>query len=291
MKIPINQRIANTDLFVFSKDSETGLYTYSRSFLDKREVEDLVIEANYKIDTEYGKADCFRFGGLRVDLNKNDIYGLCIFRGIVVNDMLMKLSGGNSRLPTIKEGDLMHRARMYVGDMCVVFGIKIQEGANVKEVRKLDASLKRNNIPYPVLVSFSSLGLKKGGPRYGHGVVPFLTSTEGILSGKAAERILEGFSFPASNNYLGINIGNRDTWQDTALNESCTATNMRITRITTIGTRGDLKKIAEEQIEGRFSLPNRDLRERIRGLQQKLDRDTGLEEKSRKSLRGILRKN
>jgi hypothetical protein len=29
-KITINQRIGGTDLYIFNKDSETGLFTYSR---------------------------------------------------------------------------------------------------------------------------------------------------------------------------------------------------------------------------------------------------------------------
>ena len=77
----INQRIANTDIFVFGYEPSSQIFTYSRPFTQK-EAEDLAGATNQDIKVQYGNAK-----GLKSGLGARDgsLVNMNTLKGIIAN--------------------------------------------------------------------------------------------------------------------------------------------------------------------------------------------------------------
>lgn len=191
----INERIANTDIFVLSYDSKSKLYTYSRPFTQP-EAESLATATNEAIASQYGNARGLE-GGLRAV--SGELVNMSTLKGIVANQVLMQSSGKKQWLPTIAEGVQLQKQGMLPSGVLIDFGIALYDGEDPdKEIAQaMIATAGEKGYVLPVLASFKSLGLIKGGKSYE--VTPQIASAEGLIFGVDAARFLAENSFYKGN--------------------------------------------------------------------------------------------
>jgi len=187
----INQRIENTDIFVFGYNPETKLFAYSRPFYAD-EANILAKETNQVIKSQYKGITGLR-GGLVA--NNGELINMSTLKGIVANKTLMKITDNKQSLPTIEEGIRLQKFGMLPPDILIDFGIALYNKQNPdKEIAiALSATTKEKGYILPILASFKSLDLANGGERYG--VTPQIVSADGLIHGKDAEKFLEENSF------------------------------------------------------------------------------------------------
>lgn len=210
MEKVINQRIANTDIFVFGYNPETKLFAYSRPFTaDEANV--LAKETNQIIQSQYKGVN-----GLRGELIANDngeLTNMCTLKGIVANRTLKKITDNQQAFPTIEEGTRLQRFGMLPSGVLIDFGIALYNEKNPDEeiAQKMIITAKQEKYITPVLASFNSLDLEIGGKRYG--VIPILVSKKGLVDGKEAEKLLKENSFYVGNSGVhGLYRGRDDNW-------------------------------------------------------------------------------
>lgn len=243
----INQRITNTDLFVFNYNPTTGIYTYSRP-LSKAEATALAEQTNRLIETEYNGVS-----GLKVGLAANDageIYNMSALKGIVANRILMKKTektDNPQRLPIIQEGVLLQNAGMLSSGILIDHGLAVYNNGNPDQeiAQALTQEATQKNYTLPLLASFSSLDLKRGGKRYG--VTPTIVSTQGLVYGTHAQKLLDENSFIQGKNgvhWLGRGGSGRwfTSWGDNLddFSEGC--------RVGRVSAEGSAKKLEEEAL-------------------------------------------
>ena len=252
----INQRIANTNLYVFSGDSATGSFTYSRPItLDEGR------ETARQVTID---------GGLGVTKN-GVLYNMSTLKGIDANRRLMKQTDGKVWLPTISEGLLLHDAGLLPTGELTDFGIAVYDAGNPdKEIAQaLTETAKQKGWALPVLASFKALDLSVGGKRYGF--TPVIVSEEGLSTGTDARDTLKKFSSFGNSGvhrlYRGGSGGWGAGWYDDLdyFGEDC-----RVGRVSAVGSEKNLKELVSSQIEQNFNTQRTGYRTQIGDLQGKL---------------------
>ncbi len=203
----INQRIAETGIFVFSYDPQTRKFTYSRPFTTK-EAKDLAEQTNATINSQYKGVKGLRKG---LAAKNGKLVNMSTLKGIVANRVLMQSTNAQQWLPTIQEGITLQRAGMFPSGILIDIGIALyNEQAPNKEIAKSLANEGRYVLP--VLASFKSLDLSLGGKRYG--VTPRLVSADGLTSGKDATKLMQANSFyqGEGTGVRGVCHSNGDFW-------------------------------------------------------------------------------
>jgi len=187
----INQRIANTDIFVFGYNPQTQTFTYSRPFTAE-EAEVSAKETNQAIASHYGNANGLR-GGLQA--RNGELINMSTLKGIAANRELMRRTNGEQWLPTIEEGIELQRKGMLPSGVLIDFGLALYDSQNPdKEIaQSLSATATREGYVTPVLASFKSLDLVSGGKAYG--VTPQIVSPSGLVFGEEAKKLLSENSF------------------------------------------------------------------------------------------------
>jgi len=187
----INKRIANTDIFVLSYNPKSKLYTYSRPFTQP-EAESLATATNAVLASQYENTRGLK-GGLQAV--SGELVNMSTLKGIVANQVLMQKAYNNQWLPTIAEGIQLQRQSMLPSGVLIDFGLALYDGEDPdKEIAQaMNATAKDKGHVLPILASFKSLGLVKGGKRYE--VTPQIVSAEGLISGVDATRVLDENSF------------------------------------------------------------------------------------------------
>ncbi|MBM3232732.1 hypothetical protein FJZ18_01030 [Candidatus Pacearchaeota archaeon] len=223
----INQIITNTDIFVFSYNPQTKLYTYSRPFT-LQEATLLATDTNTFIKNNYASAKGLQ-GSLDVDPVTAEIYNISTLKGILVNQVLTdktKETNNPQRLPTIQEG-IQHynagllNANALCKDILVDHGIAVYSDDNPdQEVAQalietsrtavLNSAEQEINV-LPLVASFSSLGLRPGGKCYG--VLPVIVSSKGLIYGEKAQDFLNDNNFIQDiNGVHGVVWDYYDSW-------------------------------------------------------------------------------
>lgn len=299
---PINQRIVGTEIFLFSKDSK-GNFTYSAPFT-KEEANATAEAVNNLTKTEYAEAKGMR-QGLSVDGKTFALFNMNTLKGIVANKELSRQSSGALWLPTIEEGIAMHEAdialardaeqkgRSYgmllsVGQLFDFGTALFNNKAPDEEIaNSMCRTAQQGNYSLPVLASFKSLGLKVGGERYG--VMPELTSGNGLISGEKAEQVLNKFRYRGNS---GVRRLCRDGgaiwnagWGDDldGFDADC-----RVGRKSGVASAKNLAELTESQIKNKFSALNAPLREQMRSLEEQLQGNLTKEAEVSQSLRTLL---
>jgi hypothetical protein len=186
MEVAKNHRIEGTEIFVFSQNSDNGLYTYSRPF-NVKEAEVLATGTNDAIK-QYGDVS-----GLRQGLTSNsngELVNMNTLKGIVANRVLMGRTENQQWLPTIKELIALQKNGMLPSGIFIDGGIALYDAQNPDSeiAQALMATVNQKGYATPVLASFRSLGLEKGGKRYG--VIPVIVSPDGLITGEDAKKTL-----------------------------------------------------------------------------------------------------
>lgn len=267
----INQKIDGTNLYIFSKDAETGLFTYSRPLLidESRQVAESV---NRVIETDYRGVSGLR-QGLKVAEN-GSLYNMNTLKGILANRTLMEQTSGNVRFLTIQEGLLLHGAQLLPSGELTDFGIALyNDGCPDEEIAKsLNAEAKTRGYSLPVLASFRALGLKLGGQRYG--VVPTFVSEEGVVTKKSAQDTLNRFSYVGNSGVRRLVRDSTDIWFALwgdyldHFDEYC-----RVGRVSAEGSAKNLKELVDSQIKERYTKSRTELESKISEL---TDQVTGI---------------
>ena len=265
--IKINERVSETDIYVFGKNPETGLFTYSRPIYT--EEASVVAEAvNKAIKEDYNNARGFR-GGLAVDTKTGALYNMNAFKGISANRKLMEQSKSSLWLPTIEEGFLLDDAKMLPLERLIDFGVAVfsADAPNKEMADVLVEEAKKRNYTLPVLASFKSLGLKDGGKEYG--VMPEFVSESGLITGADAEKILMRFYFLNSGvrrlfHYRGGFWGAYWGGDLGSFGAGC-----RVERISGEASAKNLQGMINSQIEQNFTKQRRDLEEKLENVSAK----------------------
>lgn len=253
MKKAINQRIANTDLYVFSRDPASGLFTYSRPITadEGRTVADQV-----KIN-----------GGLGVT-NEGVLYNMSTLKGIVANREIMKQTQGQVWFPTIAEGLALHDAGLLPYGELMDFGIAVYNDKNPdKEIAQaLTETAKERGYALPILAPLKALDLKEGGKRYGF--TPVIVSEDGLITGANATDTLKRFIAGDSGvRGLGRNrYGSWDALWDDSLDlfsEHC-----RVGRVSAVGSEKNLRELVSSQIEQSYNAQRRNLAQQMQSLDE-----------------------
>lgn len=252
----INQRIANTNLYVFSRNPATGLFTYSRPITPD---EGRDVARQVTINSGLGVTE------------QGVLYNMSTLKGIVANRALMKQTGGKVWFPTIAEGLALHDAGLLPGGELMDFGIALyNEGNPDKEIAQaLTQTAKQKGYALPVLASFRALDLTKGGKRYGF--TPAIVSEDGLITGEDATKTLEKFAFVGDS---GVRRLYRDwggcwsaDWREAL---DFFSAHCRVGRVSAEGSEKNLKDLVSSQIEQNFNSQRAGYREQISCLQDKL---------------------
>jgi len=243
----INQRVNNTDIFVFGYNPQTNLVTYSRPF-NAKEAESLAEGTNQVIASQYADVT-----GLRKGLSANkdgELYNMSTLKGIVANRVLMERTKGEQWLPTIEELIQLQKKGMLSSEVLIDGGIALYDGKNPDEkiAKSLMTTAGEKGYSTPVLASFKSLGLTVGGKRYG--VTPQIISADGLVHGAKAQTLLDENNFIKGDSgvrrllwYGGLWLADWDDDLDGFLDDC------RVGRFTAVGSREKL----EEEALGRVA--------------------------------------
>ena len=195
MEKTINQRIADTGIFVFSYNPQTQLFTYSRPFTVE-EAKLVADETNQVIASQYGNTNGLR-GGLQA--RNNELINMNTLKGILANRALMRRTNNHQWLPTIKEGIQLQAQGLFSFGVLIDFGLALYDNKNPDEeiAQVLSMTAKEKGYAAPVLASFKSLDLAEGGKRYG--VTPQIVSVDGLTFWDEAKELLDKNSFYKGN--------------------------------------------------------------------------------------------
>ena len=242
---PINQRVADTDIFVFGFSPETASFSYSRQFTPE-EAESLSQATNQAIKGYNGAR------GLRQGLTVigGELANMSTLKGIVANKVLMNTSNGEKRFSTIAEGLALNEAGMLTPNVLIDFWIALYDGESPDTdiAQAMMAVAKSRGYTTPILASFASLGLASGGKRYG--VTPQLASENGLITGQEAVKLLEKFAYKGNSGVRRLSRCRDDVWNagwDVDLDGfygGC--------RVGRYSTEGDEKKL-EQEAAGEFT--------------------------------------
>ena len=157
MEKTINQRIADTGIFVFSYNPQTQLFTYSRPFTVE-EAKLVADETNQVIASQYGNTNGLR-GGLQA--RNNELINMNTLKGILANRALMRRTNNHQWLPTIKEGIQLQAQGLFSFGVLIDFGLALYDNKNPDEeiAQVLSMTAKEKGYAAPVLASFKSLDL------------------------------------------------------------------------------------------------------------------------------------
>ncbi|MEK6848840.1 MAG: hypothetical protein AABX65_04375, partial [Nanoarchaeota archaeon] len=177
----------------FSKNSKTGLFTYSRPFT-LEESQEVAFAVNKAIKEKYENAHGLR-EGLSVDENTYALYNMNTFKGILGSQELTRQSSRALRFCTIEEGLLLHKAKMLPSGELMDFGLAVYTAGSPNEgiAKSLVQQAQEKGYALPVLASFPSLELQNTGEEYG--ITPRLVSGIGLLSGEDALCLLKDNDF------------------------------------------------------------------------------------------------
>lgn len=260
-RVEINQRINETDIYVFSRNSETGLFTYSRPLLID-EANPIAEAVNISIQKEYADAQGLR-QGLSIDKKTGALYNMNTFKGILANRELARQSKNTLRFSTILEGLLMHNAKMLPSGELMDFGLALFSigDPNKKLSESLVAEAQAKNYALPLLASFSALGLNNGGEEYG--VTPTLVSGEGISSGAdAATMLKERFSYVGKNGVQRLGRSDGD-WFAYWYGVDDFLVLCRVGRVSGEASAKNLQDIIQTQIKCNFSRKRKELEQQL----------------------------
>ncbi|MEK6825463.1 MAG: hypothetical protein AABY00_01620 [Nanoarchaeota archaeon] len=210
----INQRITNTDIFIFNYNPQTSLYTYSRPFTIE-EATSLAVETNNIITSRYKDAKGLK-GGITVNSDTAELTNMSTLKGIVANRVLMNTAQKTEnlkRFPTIEEGIELQKQGMLNTGVLIDFGLVLYSNTNPDQeiAGSLVTQAQEQNYALPVLASFTALDLQLGGKRYG--VTPTFISSQGLLSGVEAQTFLEKHGFyQGKSGVLGLGRGRDGDW-------------------------------------------------------------------------------
>lgn len=259
----INQRIANTELYVFSKDPATGLFTYSRLMTPEEGKE---VARQVTINRGLGVTDA------------GVLYNMSTLKGIAANRALIKQTDGEVWLPTISEGLLLHDAGLLPAEELMDFGVAVFDARNPDQeiAQALTATAEQRGHVLPVLASFKALDFSNGGKRYGF--TPVIVSGDGLITGADATKTLERFVAGDSGvrGLFRLRGGDWDAlWNDDLdyFGEYC-----RVGIVSAVGSAQNLKELVSSQIEQRYNNQRAGYKTQIDELQVKLQ---GLEEQER----------
>lgn len=248
--VEINERIKEAAIYIFNKNPETGLFTYSRP-LSVEEAECVAEAANASIRKEYKDAEGLR-KGLSVDGKKGVLYNMNTFKGILANRELMKQSNNALRFSTISEGFLLHDAKMLPSGELMDFGLAVYSigKLNKKLSESLVAKAQSKNYALPLLASFVSLGLQDGGEEYG--VTSTLVSDADLITGTDAVNLLERFANVGNS---GVQrLGRYDGgWCADWDNLGSFYAGCRVGRVSGKASAKNLRTLIQAQIEQNFS--------------------------------------
>ncbi len=238
----INQRITNTEIFVFNYDSKTKLYTYSRPF-SAEEAELVAKETNQDIKSQYDNAKGLKEG---LSAREGELFNMSALKGIVANKVLAKITDNQQWLPTIAEGVQLHKARMLPSGVLIDFGIALydSEAPDREIAQALSATAREKGYSLPVLASFKSLDLAKGGERYA--VSPKIISAEGLIVGDEARKFLEeNFNWAGNSGVHGLGRGGDYGWDAGWCGHlDCFCKVCRVGRVSSLGTKEKLEQEA-----------------------------------------------
>ena len=247
----VNKRIANTNLYVFSRDSANDLFTYSRP-----------ITADEGKDVA-GKVTIN--GGLGVT-DEGVLYNISTLKGIVANRNLMKQTDGRVWFPTIQEGLLLHDAGLLPEGEFMDFGIAVFDGGNPdKEIaRSIMQTATDKGYSLPVLASFKSLDLNESGKRYGF--MPTIVSSDGLIMGQDETNVLSKFHAGNSGvrRVFRCRVGGWNAYWNVNLGNFCAG--CRVGRVSVVGSKKNLRDLVSSQIEQNYNPKRRDLQEKLASL-------------------------
>jgi len=247
-----NKRIEGTNLYIFSNNTKTGDFTYSRPIA--------MDEARMVAD---------KVSGLKVAKNGSLTY-MNTLRGIRANRELMNQTQGKVWLPTIQEGFALHDAKLLPSGQLMDFGIALYNGENPdKQIAgKLMADAKKADYAVPIMASFKSLNLEQGGKRYE--VTPIFVSKEGLISGTDAVKILERFAGKGNSGVRRLlrHLGSWDAYWDDLLDVAYD--NCRVGRVSVVGTAKNLIELAENEVRAKYASNNKVTKKEITSLEEKI---------------------
>ncbi len=259
--VEINQRIEGTDLYIFSKNSQTGVFTYSRPL--HIEESKLVAEVvNASIKDAYANAKGLR-QGLTVDEKTAALYNMNTFKGILANRELMKQTRGTLWFPTVQEGLLLHDAKLLPLGELMDFGLAVYSigNPNKKLSESLVAQARDKNYALPILASFKALDLQSGGEEYG--VTPEIVSDAHLTIGADAVELFKKFLNVGKSgvqrlywNYVVDWVAGRDGLDD--FYAYC-----RVGRVSGEANAKNLQALVQFQVEKNFSRRRRELEQQL----------------------------
>ncbi len=264
----INGRIEETDFYVFSKNSETGLFTYSR-LLNLEEANAVATAVNNTIKEKYGNARGLR-EGLSVDEKKASLYNMNTFKGILANRELMRQSKGTLRFCTIQEGLLLHKAKMLPLGELMDFGLAVYNSDLPNEgiAKSLVQQAQEKKYSLPILASFPSVDLEKGGEEYG--VTPKLVSGIGLLSGKDALCLLKGNDFfVVKSGVQRLGRGRGCGWGACWGYLGSFGADCRVGRVSGEASAKNLQDMVDAQVKEYFEEQESNLRSKLQELKKK----------------------
>jgi len=252
----INQRIPETDIFVFDK-LDNGNFTYSIPF--PRDMARKVAE---------------KVPGLQV-ADDNSLVYMSTLRGIEANRHLTDLTAKTETemwLPTIQEGFLLDYAGLLHSRGLIDFGIALFNGNSPDQeiAQSLVSEANQHGCELPILASFKSLDVKQGGKRYG--VTPTIVSPDGLITGQDAVKALERFAGKIDSGVRGLfrSYGGWGAdWGDglDGAVELC-----RVGRISAEGSAQNLRDVYQSAIGRTVSAEREQYQTRIRELDAKEER-------------------
>ncbi len=256
MQNVINKRIEKTNLYVFSRDSDTGLFTYSRQITAD---EGKYVAREVTINGELGVT------------KEGVLYNMSTLKEVIANRKLMKQTDGKVWFPTISEGLLLHDAGLLPDGELMDFGIAVYDAKNPdKEIAQaLTETARQKCYALPILASFKSLDLSTGGKRYGY--TPVIVSDDGLIRGTDATDTLKKFNNTVNSGVRKLyrywdGFWDAD-WNDylDGFDEIC-----RVGRVSAIGSEKDLKELVSSQIGQDFNTRREGYKTQISNLQDKL---------------------
>ncbi len=264
----INERIEETDFYVFSKNTETGLLTYSKPF-ELEESQAVAKAVNKAIKEKYGNARGLR-EGLSVDEKKASLYNMNTFKGILGSQELARQSNGALRFCTIEEGLLLHKAKMLPSGELMDFGLAVYSLGSPNEgiAKSLVQQAQEKGYSLPILASFPSLELQNTGEEYG--ITPKLVSEVGLLSSEDASRLLKENNFNIGSSGVqrlgrGRGCGWGADWD--FLDYFCGfGADCRVGRVSGEASAKNLQDMVDAQVKKDFDVKESDLQSKLREL-------------------------
>lgn len=257
-----NKRIEGTDIYIFSKDPVSKLFTYSRS-----------------MSADEATTIAHKVPGLKV-INNSLAY-MSTLRGIKANRELMAQSKGNVWFPTIQEGLLLHDAQLLPSGELMDFGIALYSAGNPdKQIAEaLCKTAKDKGWKLPVLASFKSLDSQEGGERYDF--TPVLVSEDGLIAGEDATDILKKFTYAGDS---GVRRLNRYSFGDWVAYWGGSLVNSfgdcRVGRVSAVGSTKNLKELIAMQVKQNYT----DSRIQLQAQLEKVTRDINIQIQNTHSL-------